>query len=172
MMNRSRLSYKIFFTLSAVIFSLFLVESWVSYSLVRSVVIRHLEENLQKTVTAVQELIETSADLAVRSYLRSIAEQDMNILRDLSAQSSEGKITIDEAKQRAKSILRAQRIGDSGYVYLINSSGDVVAHPFNSYEGTNLSDQQFIKEQISRKSGFLEYSWKNPFSRTVNYLCF
>jgi diguanylate cyclase (GGDEF)-like protein/PAS domain S-box-containing protein len=160
--NKSRLSYKIFLTLSAVFLSIFILGSWVAYTLVRSVINEHLEHNLNNTVNTVQEIIETSADLSIRSYLRSVVEQNTIILTDLYSQSEKGAITEDEAKSRAQSLFRIQKIGTSGYNYIINSQGVTLLHPYPEIEGTNVLHLEFIREQIKMKEGFLQYAWKNP----------
>jgi diguanylate cyclase (GGDEF)-like protein/PAS domain S-box-containing protein len=160
--NKSRLSYKISLTLSAVFLSICILGSWIAYTLVRGVIAQHLKQNLNGTVNAVQEIIQTSAELSIRSYLRSVVEQNTVILTDLYNQSETGRITADEAKSRVKALVGAQRIGDTGYNYIINSQGDTLHHPYPEIEGTNVIHLDFIREQIKIKAGFLEYSWKNP----------
>lgn len=55
--------------------------------------------------------------------------------------------------------LVAQRIGETGYMFAMNSRGDVIMHP--KIEGQNLLQYDFIKEMCITKSGFIKYSWEN-----------
>ncbi len=160
--NKFRLSYKIFLTLSAVFLSICIIGSWIAYTLVHSVISKHLEQNLSNTVNAVQEIIQTSVDLSIRSYLRSVVEQNTIVLTDLYSQSQSGILTEEEAQSRAKALFRVQKIGTTGYNYIINSQGDTLLHPKPEIEGANIRHFEFVREQIKMKKGFLEYSWKNP----------
>lgn len=53
--------------------------------------------------------------------------------------------------------IKSKKIGENGYVYVIDSSGTALIHP--TREGKNDSDLPFIKEIITKKEGSLEYSW-------------
>jgi len=53
--------------------------------------------------------------------------------------------------------IKNKKIGENGYVYVLNSSGTALIHP--TREGKNDSDLPFIKEIITKKEGTLEYSW-------------
>ncbi|MCG8614750.1 MAG: cache domain-containing protein, partial [Desulfobacterales bacterium] len=55
-----------------------------------------------------------------------------------------------------------QSIGISGYIYCLNSKGDVLIHPNDRVKGTNISEFEFVREQMRVKDGYLEYAWKNP----------
>ncbi|MBN2159765.1 MAG: Cache 3/Cache 2 fusion domain-containing protein [Spirochaetes bacterium] len=72
----------------------------------------------------------------------------------------EGSVEIDfdsrfnELKYRIKRI----KLGQRGYVYVVNTKGDVFMHP--ELEGDNLSKLDFIKEMIQKKKGVMEYSWE------------
>ena len=50
------------------------------------------------------------------------------------------------------------RLGESGYVYALNSKGVFTVHP--TEVGTDASDHAFIREMIEKKQGFLEYEWE------------
>ena len=53
-------------------------------------------------------------------------------------------------------------IGSSGYTYIIDSHGVLQSHPVSVLQGRDISEWQFVKKQINRKKGFLEYEWQNP----------
>lgn len=160
--NKSQLSYKIFITLSSVLFSVFIIGTGVFYILIQSILTERLEEILNNTVASVQQVVETSATLSIRSYLRSLAEQNKNIIQDLDRQHQAGKISREEAEQRAKDILLAQRLAGSGYVYGINSKGRIVVHPDAEMVGAEMGNHWLANMQVARKNGFIEYEWQNP----------
>jgi len=50
----------------------------------------------------------------------------------------------------------------NGYPYLVDKNGQVVIHPDDQTEGTNVSDQQFIQQMMADESGEgkMQYMWK------------
>lgn len=60
-----------------------------------------------------------------------------------------------------KEKIRTQKIGQSGYMYVMNSKGELVAHP--KIEGQSIAQHDFAKEMINKKEGFISYIWEgNP----------
>lgn len=54
--------------------------------------------------------------------------------------------------------VRSKKIGENGYVYILDGSGTAILHP--TREGENDSDLSFIKEIITKKEGLIEYNWQ------------
>ncbi len=161
-LNKSRLSYKIFLIVFTALLALMVLGSFITYTLVDSILTAHLNHTLSSTVTSVEETIKIGADLAIRNYLHAVAEQDIHILEDLNEQVKAGEFSLETARRRAGSILLAQKIGPSGYVIVLDSKGTILLHPHKRLEGVNVSKYPFVQEQLRRRYGFLEYSWKNP----------
>ncbi len=162
MIKKSRLSYTIFITVCSAFFSLFFLGSWVAYTLLDSVITRHLDENLINTEKSIRQTVETSATLSSRSYLQAITEQQLAIVNFEYQRSLSGEINEKEAQQESRSRLLAKTIGSSGYTYIIDSQGILQSHPVSILQGKDISEWPFVKEQINRKKGFLEYEWQNP----------
>lgn len=65
-----------------------------------------------------------------------------------------------------KAKLKAKLVGKTGYIYCLDSKGNLTVHPQG--EGTNLLDArdatgvQFIREMVEKKNGWIRYPWKNP----------
>ncbi|MBU1002163.1 MAG: cache domain-containing protein [Proteobacteria bacterium] len=63
-----------------------------------------------------------------------------------------------------RSIL-AQRFGRDGYAFVVDSLGNLVAHPFLSGNVLNVKGakgRELIREMVSKKFGKIQYWWKNP----------
>ena len=56
----------------------------------------------------------------------------------------------------------SQKIGQTGYIYVLDSAGEVKIHPKQEVKGQKLAEIGFIQKQVTRKTGYLEYWWKNP----------
>lgn len=53
--------------------------------------------------------------------------------------------------------IRDKKIGENGYVYVIDSKGDAIIHPTEA--GKSMSNLPFIQDILSQKNGYIEYQW-------------
>ena len=162
MINKSRISYKIFITVASAIFTLFFFSSYISYSLVSSLIASHLDQSLYGTVHNIGWIVEKSVSLSSRSYIQALAEQYADSIANLQLQEESGDVSRKVLQDRIFAQFSSKLIGKSGYTYIINSDGVIMYHPVVKLVGTDISNENFVKEQIARKNGFLEYEWKNP----------
>lgn len=51
------------------------------------------------------------------------------------------------------------KIGEDGYIYIMNKNGDILNHPDSSLVGQNLSEESFIQEIISNGKGDIRYKF-------------
>ncbi len=79
-------------------------------------------------------------------------------------------INIEDFRASISSV----KFGDTGYMYVLNSQGDIIIHP--ELEGNNAYSFQdsktghyFIQEICDKKNGYLTYSWKNPSDPTARH---
>lgn len=125
-----------------------------------------LEENIKAqlenaTVNTVN-MVRLAAETSIKQHLRAIAEKNVEIVRLFHEDSLNGRITVEEAKRQAARILLSQKIGNTGYIYVLDSTGQLQVHPEKVLLHKDLRDFQFIREQIVQKNGYIEYEWKNP----------
>lgn len=65
-----------------------------------------------------------------------------------------------------KTIIKSIKVGETGYIYCIDTNGKLTIHP--AREGDNILDavdyngSYFIREMIKHKNGWIRYPWKNP----------
>ncbi|HEY3490894.1 MAG TPA: cache domain-containing protein [Candidatus Deferrimicrobiaceae bacterium] len=61
--------------------------------------------------------------------------------------------------------IKKKKVGDTGYIYCMNTKGDLVVHPNaegqNIYRSRDLDGNEFIREMCTKKSGWIRYPWKN-----------
>jgi len=73
--------------------------------------------------------------------------------------------------EELKSKLRSKKVGDTGYIYCMDSKGTLMIHPFD--EGANIFDSRdvngsyFIREMCRNKRGWIRYPWKNKGDRAA-----
>ena len=162
MIKTSRISYKIFLSVASVFFVLFLLSGWASYTLVDNLLKTRLDQYLEKTIHGIRQTVEASARLSSRSYLQALADRCLGTAHFQYSLSQTVNIDQLQAQQQAIEQFQSMNIGQSGYVYILNSQGIIQAHPSSLLNRQDLSNYAFITEQLRRKEGFLEYQWKNP----------
>ena len=122
---------------------------------------RSLNE-LSTATRVLTQAVRAGASVAVRNHLQAIAEAAREITLQHLRLVDQGVLERDEALARVKAILLGQKIGTSGYIYCLNSQGRITLHPSAAVQDSNLSDFDFIREQMKRKEGYIEYDWRNP----------
>ncbi len=132
------------------------------YPIVRKTIERNIESELNNTSRTILNMVKTGVHVSIENYLRAVAEQDKYILEGLYEQYMRGEISEGDAKKRAISMLLSQHIGKSGYVYCIDSGGAIRVHPVAALVGTRNTQYVFVREQLKRKEGYMEYEWANP----------
>lgn len=123
---------------------------------------RNIDQNMGGNTQQLHNFTVTLARESTRNYLRGLAAESRAVLEPLHQEVLEGKMTLPQAQARAASLLVSHKIGDSGYLYGVDSSGTLVFHPVAELAGTRIIEHDFVREQIKSKTGYLEYEWKNP----------
>ncbi len=106
--------------------------------------------------------VQAGATVAVRNHLKGIAEKNREIVAYHYGLFEQGRLSKTEALGRVRDILLSQQIGSSGYIYCLDSQGNAVIHPNSEIEGTDNTAFAFVREQMRRKNGYIEYEWQNP----------
>ncbi len=154
--------YKLFAGYLLLIIISITLGNYIIYSQVKKIVENNIESELKKSTSAILTMVQTTAAASIRNRLRAAAEKNREIIQDIYSQFKEGLITEKTAKNNARRILFSQIIGKTGYIYCVNSKGIAVVHPNPAVKDKNFLYRNFIKEQINRKEGYLEYEWENP----------
>ncbi len=128
---------------------------------------RSVRQDLTNSTRLLASTIRASAAVSIRNHLKAIAENNREIAAQHISLVKQGLLSKEEAVKRLKAIFLSQRIGSSGYVYCLDHNGIVVVHPNEAVENTNNSRFEFIREQLRRKEGYLEYNWRNPGEKTA-----
>jgi diguanylate cyclase (GGDEF)-like protein/PAS domain S-box-containing protein len=138
-----------------------LTSGWVIYSFLYSITEKRIMEQLINSNKAVVEMLETTSTVVIRDRLKVIAEKNIDILKDFYSRYRQGLISEEDAHKSAEQILLSQRIGESGYIYVLDGRGRLVIHPYPDMKGRDMSDDWLAQTQIAKKNGFQEYKWAN-----------
>ncbi|MFW6333559.1 MAG: cache domain-containing protein, partial [Thermodesulfobacteriota bacterium] len=167
MLKNKRIRDKLLISYSLVLILSISLGSLSIYFFVRTKLTSALESELNNTTQAILNLVRTSVAVSIKNYLRAVAEKNMETIHFYYEQQQKGFISEQEAKNSVTRLLLAQTIGDSGYIYCMDSIGNVLVHPQTALRGVNVADFAFVRQQLTRKKGYLEYDWKNPDETTA-----
>ena len=99
------------------------------YVITRDTIEKNIESELRNTATTIYNLVKTSVTVSIKNYLRGAAEKNVDIIDSFYQDYKQGLLSEQEAKERATQVLLSQTIGQSGYIYCLDSRGIVVVHP-------------------------------------------
>ncbi|MFT5729577.1 MAG: PAS domain S-box-containing protein [Desulforhopalus sp.] len=150
------ISYSFTFLLILIVFGLCI------FYFVRLAIERNIESELEQTTNTLLSIVETATEVSLKNYLRATAEKNLEIAQYYHQLASRGELSEEEAKRQVAEIFLHQHLGQSGYIYAINSAGVLQVHPESSLVGLNISSYAFVGDQKLRKNGYLDYDWKNP----------
>ena len=129
MFNKLPIRQKLLLGYSLVLILSISIGNSLIYLYVRGKITTGLERELNNTTKAIQNLVRTSAAVSIKNHLRAAAEKNVEIIEYFYKQQKMGILSELEAKKRAADILLSQKIGESGYIYCLDSDGNVVVHP-------------------------------------------
>jgi len=162
-----QIRYKFLFSFALIFFlSMFLCNLFI-YVYVRNNIGARIESELTNTTAMIYNMVNTSVNVAIKNHLRAVAEKNLDILNDLHQRAMAGDISRSDARKRAAEVILSQAIGTSGYLYCLDSRGDVVVHPRGELIGTNVAEHLFVRQMMRKKQGYLEYEWKNPEEKNI-----
>ncbi len=154
--------YKLLFIYSVCFMVIMALSDMAIYTIVKKTVEQNIESELKNSASAILNNVKTAVSVSIKNRLRAVAEKNYEIIARLYEQSRAGQISIEEAKARAVDIIFCQKIGTNGYICILDGSGRVLKHPKKQLEGLDISDHNFVQEMIAKKTGYIEYQWKNP----------
>lgn len=157
-----RIRYKLLISYSIVIMVSLSLGSAIIYKFVRKSITLKVESELQNSTETILNMVKTSAAVSIKNHLRAIAEKNREITEHFYQRYLRGELSEEAAKSRAREVFLSQMIGASGYIYVMDSDGTVWIHPQKELIAVNVSEHDFVKRQMERKEGYLEYQWENP----------
>ncbi|MCP3874361.1 MAG: response regulator [Desulfobacteraceae bacterium] len=160
--KKFRFRNRLLLTFLVVFIPLIIVGSTVAYYQVKKILQTSIEKELQDTTDSLLNLIKTSASVSIKNRLHAIAEKNLDIAKYYYGKHQSGLLTKIEAIEIIEEIFLNQQIGISGYIYCLNSKGIVKIHPVNTVQGSDVSEYDFVRQQMKIKDGYIEYDWKNP----------
>ncbi len=138
-----------------------IVANLISISILGNRLWRTTLRDVEQVTNVLHDVVETTLRESIVSYLRAKVETAGALIRSLN---SAGRNELSEEERVAITrSLETIAVADTGYIYVINTDGEVVIHPDAEIQGMRLPDQEPVKTQLATRQGYLEYMWQNSF---------
>ena len=160
LMKKIGFSKQIMLLLMSLVIICTVLTSVISYNLTSNLNSNLVMNNLQTLTDSTYNLIDSSVNTSIKNHLRAIAEKNKNIVELYYRKYMSGELSELDAKKTIESILLSQKIGATGYIYIVDSTGTLDVHP--ALKGVDISGYDFVTRQIEKKEGYIEYLWRNP----------
>jgi hypothetical protein len=133
-----------------------------AYYLVERAIRTNIENDLRHATRAIINMVETTAQGSIKNYLRAVAERNLEMAHLIHGRHLNGRLTELEARREIRALLLSQTIGNTGYIYCIDSRGMATVNPNTDVQGNSWLHFDFVRQQTRQKTGYLEYQWQNP----------
>ena len=143
---RSRLLYGYLLIFLLVI----LIGNSIIYLFVRSTINKDIATELSSSTLANRLIIKTAINNSIIDQLQFVVERNLEIIIGIYQED----LKEVEAKKRAVKILASQSIGKTGFLYVVNSNGDIQVHPDTDLIGKNSTIENNRGQKIQPKYGY------------------
>ena len=118
-------------------------------------------QDVEQVTEVLHDFVETTLEETIVSYLRAKVETALAFIDVHGVSGSYPSVRADRTALFDQ--LGAIRVATSGYVYIIDTRGNVVLHPDKEIQGSRIPEREPVRSQILQESGYLEYMWQNTF---------
>ena len=149
-------------TILIAVLPVFIGVSFIISTLIANRLEKMISDEMYNTTRMIRSSIEASARANIKSHLLEIAEKNLALAWYVWDRHLSGELTEEEAINEIHGIFIKQKVGSSGYLYCLDSTGVLKFHPFKGLIGTSQMEHEHVRKQIELKKGYIEYDWKNP----------
>ncbi len=119
-------------------------------------------QNLKNETELIKDMVASGTEASVRNYLRGIAEKAEALEESYYQRYKSGELSLAQAKNRfARAILDPAfgKIGQTGYLAVLDSKGLAVIHPYA--QGKDLSYVDAVQKAMKQKTGYFTYQFQH-----------
>lgn len=161
-MKKFKLTPKLIIIYTGLFCIMMILVTSIMYFYIQSMLEEKIEMELTKENELISKIISSSVDLSIKNHLKTITDINIDYIENQYENYTNGIQSEDEAKEKIFKYLETHKIGSTGYIYLLNSKGVIVDHPYSELIDNDLSQYDFIQNQMKSHDGYLEYEWRNP----------
>ena len=145
------------FSLLLIILTFVLVSSFVNKNN-RKLLQKELEDSSNLAI----QVVNTNSEDTILHHLKSLSDTAIRILTFIETEGEGQGLSRSDIQLQAADYLGSIKVGDTGYAYVVDLDGNMLIHPFEEIRGSSVKEYNFVQQQLSDKTGYLEYLWENP----------
>jgi len=169
MFKNLNIKQKILSMSGSVFFIVFLAVILIVYFNVKGTLKKNINSEIDKVNENMLKLVESSVDETIKNYLKAVSKTNLDLVKNYYDKYEEGRVSQSRAKSQIRDLLLTQKIGKSGYNFVMRSSDDIMQiHPDQNLIGekTPLRD-----EILAEKEGYFEYEYEGK-QKVLNMVYF
>ncbi len=170
-LDKVKLRTKLFLSFTFAVMLTFGLGNILLFSLFYISIKENTAQNLSNTSNMIFNMIELTASSSLENYLKSAVETNLQSLGSIYSQYSSGTLTETEAKQKAMDLILSRKIASEGYMFILDTTRKIIAHPDKSLIGKNIADIEPMNKTAKLYGNFLEYKFKQD-NKTINKAMF
>lgn len=119
-------------------------------------------KNINKTIS---DSVSVLLSITVEDHLKMISQKNNITINKIIEQLNNGIIDKNYAKDKIKNLLKSEKIGKTGYVFIWNikdAPEKIILDLHPEIEGENVANIDFVQTGYKNKNGYIEYIWKSP----------
>ena len=154
---------KLILTFASIFIFAFLISGFTAYYHFKNITIQLGKNDIDHITEVIAKNIESFSDISIKTHLHTIAQTNKQIIAGYYDLYKKNEITYDIFFKSSKDALLSQKIGDTGYLYVLdikNAPNKIHPDIHPRIEKKDLSSFQFIKDMAEIKEGYIEYMWK------------
>ncbi|WCE31425.1 cache domain-containing protein [Vibrio sp. SCSIO 43137] len=160
-LRKVNISTRLVFGFTFIFICFLLFFSWTSYQNAYKLINKEINADLLSHTLLIKKNISSTAEATIKNYLRSKTEFVYQYAEEQYKRYLAGEISESDAKNKVFDLIKYRSIARDGYHYIINSDGIVLQHINPQLIGTNINHFGHIRDQVSKKAGYIEYEWRN-----------
>jgi methyl-accepting chemotaxis protein len=158
MFKNLNIKQKILSMNGSVFFIVFLAVILLVYFNVKSTLKDNINSEIDKVNENMLNMVETSVNQTIKNYLIAVANTNLEIVKEYYQKYKNRELSERQAKQKISNLLLRQKIGQSGYNFVMTQSNDIMRiHPQDKLIGKKTP---LKAEILNSREGYFSYQYE------------
>ncbi len=153
---------KLMYAYGLLMFSLIVIFFGLNILITSQLKVKGIDNLIEESIDGFFRNIESLIKGTVNQYLLKENEKYITLAESYNDLVSEGYITREDAQSRLRKIIASEKIGESGYTYVMSYEGIMIEHPVTEYVGRDFGSDPGYKRVETMQNGYIEYQRENP----------
>ena len=169
MFKNMNIKKKILSMNGGIFFLIFVAVLLIVYFNVKSTLKDSINNQIEKVNKNMVNLVKSSANQTIENYLKATSKTNLAVVQDYYQKYRNGQLSEQAAKNQIESFLLDQKIGKSGYNFVMTASDDILrVHPQDDMVGEKAP---LRSEILKARAGYFQYEFEGK-QKVLNMVYF